>query len=346
MSKQSGNKNLSKVLFSPVKGKVKLESSPKKPTFKDLLSPSPKRSHSKNKTKTQKQNENQNQNQEIEIHIAKPSKFVRKNTKSKTTLLSKNNILNSFLKSSTKLFQNPEFRDYMEDFTLTVHSFMKDSTKHLFGIFDGHGGDKSAKLSSSITSDILAKFLKESPFNVEQCLRKTFSAVDLEVKKANYKHIGNTMTIVYIQSKMLYCANVGDSSCVLVCKENGKKISYDDKATDPNEMKRIESENGKVIDDRLNGILAISRGIGDFDLKNKGLSSEPHLYKCLIDEDVDYCVIASDGVWDVLTPEDIYRITKHEKNTDIIVENIVNEAIEKGSEDNISCIVICLKTNN
>ena len=154
------------------------------------------------------------------------------------------------------------------------------------------------------------------------------------------------MTIVYIQSKMLYCANVGDSSCVLVCKENGKKISYDDKATDPNEMKRIESENGKVIDDRLNGILAISRGIGDFDLKNKGLSNEPHLYKCLIDEDVDYCVIASDGVWDVLTPEDIYRITKHEKNTDIIVENIVNEAIEKGSEDNISCIVICLKTNN
>jgi serine/threonine protein phosphatase PrpC len=96
----------------------------------------------------------------------------------------------------------------------------------------------------------------------------------------------------------------------------------------------------------LTGILAISRGIGNFDLKNKGLTSEPHISKYLIDEDVDYCVIASDGIWDVLKPEDVYQITKKEKNTDIIVENIVNEAIELGSEDNISCIVICLRNNN
>ena len=333
----SKKKDLSKVLFSPQKPKVQIDSSPKKITFSDLLSPSKNRSNSKNK---------QQRNQEIEVHISKPSKFVRKDKKSKTTLLSKNNILNSFLKSSTKLFQNPEFRDYMEDIPLTIHSFMKDSSKHLFAIFDGHGGDKSAKLCASITPDILAKFLKEEPFNVENCLKKTFAAVDLEVKKANYKHVGNTMTLIYIQSKMLFCANVGDSSCVLVYKNKGIKISYDDKCTDENEIKRIEKENGKIIDDRLNGILAISRGIGDFDLKNKGLTSEPHISKYLIDEDVDYCVIASDGIWDVLKPEDVYQITKKEKNTDIIVENIVNEAIELGSEDNISCIVICLRNNN
>jgi len=333
----SNKKNHSKILFSPQKPKVQIENSPKKITFADLFSPSKNRAYSKNKN---------NPRQELEIHISKPSKFVRKGQKSKTTLLSKNNLLNSFLKSSTKLFQNPEFRDYMEDIPLTVHSFMKDSSKHLFGIFDGHGGDKSAKLCAQITPEILSKFLKEDAFNVDNCLKKTFAAVDLEVKKANYKHIGNTMTLVYIQSKMLYCANVGDSSCVLVYKDKGKKISYDDKCTDPNEIKRIESEKGKIVDDRLNGILAISRGIGDFDLKNKGLTSEPHIAKFLIDEDVDYCVIASDGIWDVLQPEDIYRITKQEKNTDIIVENIVNEAIEGGSEDNISCIVICLKNNN
>ena len=40
-------------------------------------------------------------------------------------------------------------------------------------------------------------------------------------------------------------------------------------------MKRIEREGGSIIDDRLGGILMVSRGMGDFDLKTKGLSCEP-----------------------------------------------------------------------
>ena len=68
-----------------------------------------------------------------------------------------------------------------------------------------------------------------------------------------------------------------------------------------------------------------------------------HVYKTLIDETTEYCIIASDGIWDVIEPMDVYKICKRDNNPDIIVESIVDEAIEKGSEDNISCIVICLK---
>ena len=78
-------------------------------------------------------------------------------------------------------------------------------------------------------------------------------------------------------------------------------------------------------------------------MKDKGLSCEPHVYKTLIDETTEYCIIASDGIWDVIEPIDVYKICKRDNNPDIIVESIVDEAIEKGSEDNISCIVICLK---
>ena len=60
---------------------------------------------------------------------------VRKQVKSKTTILQKSQFnLISLFKSSTKTFQNPEFRDYMEDITLIQHSFMKDTNKHLFAI--------------------------------------------------------------------------------------------------------------------------------------------------------------------------------------------------------------------
>ena len=42
-------------------------------------------------------------------------------------------------------------------------------------------------------------------------------------------------------------------------------------------MKRIEKEGGTIIDYRLGGILVVSQGLGDFDLKEKGLSCEPHI---------------------------------------------------------------------
>ena len=270
--------------------------------------------------------------------------IVRKQGKSKTTILQKSQFnLITLFKSSTKTFQNPEYRDYMEDITLTQHSFMKDTNKHIFAIFDGHGGDESAKMCQSLFPEVFARLIKQAPFNVEQNLKKTFQTLDDEAKKRKYKNVGNTATVIYITNKTLFCANVGDSSCVMVFNDCAKKVSIDHKATDPNERKRIESCGGKVIDERLNGILAVSRGIGDFDMKNTGLSCEPFVYKTLIDETTEYCVIASDGIWDVMKPEDIYKICRRDQNPDVIVESIVDEAIERESEDNISCIVICLK---
>lgn len=271
-------------------------------------------------------------------------KYQRKNTKSRTCIMGKVAIpFSSMIRSSTKTFQNPEFREYMEDIPLTQHGFMREPSKHLFAIFDGHGGDKSAKICFSLFPEIFSRFLKEYPQNIEMALKKSFSKIDSETKKQKCETVGNTATVVYISHKILYCANVGDSSCVLVSKDSAKKVSYDDKATDPAEIKRIEATGGKVFDERLEGQLAISRAIGDFDLKGKGLTSEPHLFRTIIGENDNYCVIASDGVWDVLEPMDVFNICKSEYNTDSIVDKIINDAVQKGSEDNISCIVISFK---
>ena len=104
-------------------------------------------------------------------------------------------------------------------------------------------------------------------------------------------------------------------------------------------MKRIEKEGGTIIDDRLGGILAVSRGLGDFDLKSKGLTCEPHITKKLIDHNINYCVLASDGVWDVLSPDEVAKITQTHK-IDKMAKKIVETAMDRGSEDNISCIVV------
>jgi len=113
-----------------------------------------------------------------------------------------------------------------------------------------------------------------------------------------------------------------------------------------NEVLHIEKAGGQLIYNRLDGVLAISRAFGDIDLKNKGLISEPHIFKTTIDDSIRYCVIASDWVWDVVNANDVFNICENEKNTDTIVNKIVYMAIEKGSEDNISCIVISFGQEN
>jgi len=51
-------------------------------------------------------------------------------------------------------------------------------------------------------------------------------------------------------------------------------------------------------------------------------------------------VIATDGVWDVLTDQDAIDLCKEDKNTDEISKVIIKTALERGSRDNITCLVI------
>jgi serine/threonine protein phosphatase PrpC len=267
-----------------------------------------------------------------DVHIARTKK------KSKTIIDTNLLPLSSHFKYSEYLDQNADFCDYMEDCALSVNNFNKESFRHLFCIFDGHGGNLTAKLCVKKYPEIFRKCLLESPFDYEMALKKSFYLMDKEIESIKASEVGNTATVVFINNRLLYCANVGDSSCALLGKTN-EFISIDDKCTDKNEIKRIEKAGGTITEDRLGGILAISRGLGDFDLKSKGFICEPHITKKLIDHNLNYCVLASDGVWDVLKPDEVWKLIQNHKIDDM-AKLIVETAIDRGSEDNISCIVI------
>ena len=267
-----------------------------------------------------------------------PSTFARTKKKSKTIIDKDLSSLISNFRYSEYLNQNSEFCDYMEDCALSINNFNKESYRHLFCIFDGHGGDTTAKLCVKKYPEIFRNCLLESPFDYESALKKSFYLMDKEIEKLKATEVGNTATVVFINNKLLYCANVGDSSCALLGKTN-EFITVDHKCTDKKEIKRIAKEGGIIIDERLGGILAVSRGLGDFDLKTKGLSCEPHIVKKLIDHNLNYCVLASDGVWDVLNPDEVAKLIQNKKLEEM-AKIIVETAKERGSEDNISCIVI------
>ena len=253
----------------------------------------------------------------------------------------------------SKDFQNPNYNDYMEDVILTNENFCNNNKTHLFGIFDGHGSDKSAIYCKENFPKHLDKLLsvKHSKFDpnratIEENFIKAFKDIDEEIKKMDYIDFGNTATIVYITDKTWYCAKVGDSKCILISKRNFKRLSYEDKCIDENEKIRIINAGGEITKKKLNGILSVSRAMGDFFLKDFGLISEPHITKIEINYDDKFCIIASDGIWDVITEEMVFNMSKKVESAEDLANKILKLALTLGSQDNISIVVIGFNLKN
>lgn len=253
--------------------------------------------------------------------------------------LSSVNVLSSNISSHLELESNLEFNDQMEDVGIQIKNFAGSPNKFLYGIFDGHNGVTVAKLASQCLPSILEKEILKNPKQIEKNIITSFKLFDDKCEQ--YVTVGCTATIVYIdiETKELYCANIGDSSCMIITKEKAEKISYDDKIMDKNEIERVKKEGGYIEDERLNGILAISRAFGDYILKGCGLTCLPHIIKMPL-KDIKYCVIASDGIWDVIDENQLYDISHKSKTAKNFAEQIVKTAVKLESEDNISCVAI------
>jgi len=89
-------------------------------------------------------------------------------------------------------------------------------------------------------------------------------------------------------------------------------MSEDHKPELKSEKDRIENAGGFVEDNRVKGVLALSRAIGDlqykgdanFELKDQMLVAIPEIRIQKLSSSIDFLIIACDGIWDCLTSED------------------------------------------
>ena len=240
---------------------------------------------------------------------------------------------------------NGVFRNYMEDRGKAVENLNGDPNKILFCLFDGHGGGEVSKF---LQENFATEMKNRLPFTDHfREIAKLFKDLDQKIKDLNVPNAGSTATVVYIErqngKKVLYCANVGDSRCVLVNKKGIMRLSRDDRTDDPKEKDRITKQGGTIINGRVNGILMLSRAFGDWRLKNAGVIVDPHIIRIEINDDDLYLIIASDGIWDVIKDEECKGFTELNPNTLQICKNIVVESLNRISQDNISCFVISFK---
>ena len=241
-------------------------------------------------------------------------------------------------------YQNQGHRNYMEDEGKVIENFNGDPNKILFCLFDGHGGGQVSKFLQNNFGNYMKKILNSEDYNI--AFTNLFELIDEDIKALNCPSVGSTATIVYIEKKdnkrILYCANIGDTRCVLVKKNKVVRLSYDHRVADQNEKHRIISNNGIIINGRVYGILMLSRSFGDFVTKDFGAIVTPYVTKVELTEDDLYCVIASDGVWDVIKDNDCSILPKMGLETGELSKIIIEESLKRKSKDNLSCFVVKL----
>ena len=239
-------------------------------------------------------------------------------------------------------------RNHMEDKGKSISNFNHDPNKILFCLFDGHGGDSVSNFLQKNFAKYMKIYIREMEIH---CLREIdfdelFKKIDQKLKELNYYEVGSTASIIYITKigykRILYCINIGDTKCILTQNNCSRKISYDDLTNDNYENNRINKGGGLIMNGRVCGKLMITRAFGDWEQKSFGVISSPHITKIEINSDHKYVIMASDGVWDVMDDLEVYSLSLEAENSKELCNEIINNSLEKGSKDNISCFVIKL----
>ncbi|KAG7033746.1 putative protein phosphatase 2C 73, partial [Cucurbita argyrosperma subsp. argyrosperma] len=250
------------------------------------------------------------------------------------------------------------------------------------GVFDGHGpsGHRVARYARDVLPTKLSKAIKKHPSKPEDGLVSIWEAAFEESFKEFDRELGYDSSIdcfcsgatavtIIKQGEHLVVANLGDSRAVL-CTRGDKhqhipiQLTVDHKPNIPCEAERIHNSHGRITaekeDPDIHRVwvpdadypgLAMSRSLGDFCLKDYGVISNPQIsYRNLTRKD-EFIVLATDGVWDVLTNKQVINIVASAKNRSTAAKLVVKLAVREwkrrfpGSMID-DCAVICVFFKN
>lgn len=232
----------------------------------------------------------------------------------------------------------------MEDCLVSELKQLNDNELGLFAIFDGHMGHNVAHY---LQTHLFTNILKERDFWIDpvSAIRRAYHTTDKDILEQSV-HLGKggstAVTAILINGEKLVVANVGDSRAVIYKKGVAKQLSVDHMPS--REKKTIESKGGFVSNipgdvPRVDGQLAVARAFGDKSLK-RHLSSEPDVAVEMVDDDTGFIILASDGLWKVMSNEEAVDSIKSINDPQLAAKHLALEARTRKSRDDISCIVV------
>ncbi|KAM5580937.1 putative protein phosphatase 2C 52 [Rosa sericea] len=210
----------------------------------------------------------------------------------------------------------------------------------------------------------------EEKLNLEwrEAFMKSYKSMDKELR--SHPNVdcfcsGSTAVTLVKQGSNLFMGYIGDSRAILGSKDSSDsmiaiQLTVDLKPDLPREAERIKRCKGRVFalqdepevprvwlpfDDAPG--LAMARAFGDFCLKEYGVISIPEFAHRILTERDQFIVLASDGVWDVLSNEEVVEIVSSAPSRSAASRYVVDAAarewkLKYPTSKMDDCAVVCL----
>jgi serine/threonine protein phosphatase PrpC len=268
-------------------------------------------------------------------------------------------------------------RDTMEDGFVLVDCFGSSPTSCFVSVFDGHGGREvvdfvnvhlPAMLLAELQSVPIAQ--QREPQAISDAITRSYCQVDNAIWASGIQQSGCTAVSCLLTEtspgcRTIFTAHLGDARAVICRSAEAVRLTSasDHKATDPVEMKRVLEMGGTVYNDRVNGMLAISRALGDHQLKRPGLpndvvSNMPDITSTELTDGDMFVIIACDGLWDVVQDQEAVNLVlegihavrsmsngqevDNRSMAEVLTRMLLEEALERGTTDNVTTVVVFL----
>lgn len=225
-----------------------------------------------------------------------------------------------------------------------------------------------ARTKGSVTKDEAQKLV----LKMALLKRLENQALNLGSEPGAADKVGCTAVCILLTATHVVCANAGDSRAILCRGGKPVELSHDHKPSDAAERERIEAVGGRVEEtrvgqrchSRVNGYLNLSRAVGDLEYKKdlhlgpekQMISSTPDIISERITVEDEFIVLACDGIWDVMSNQDVCDFVRLRLKEGIPLPNLIEMLLDscispdpKATQglggDNMTCVIVQLDPN-
>jgi len=218
------------------------------------------------------------------------------------------------------------------------HDSPIDSLGYLYAVADGMGGYEHGSIASAqAIESFFDTFYRGHPAKPAQNMRQGIQTANLAVYQTAQRlnaRMGTTLSALNLVGNQLNIAHIGDSRVYLVRGRKATCLTNDHTAVgELVRMKILPPE--KVRTHERRSVLEKCLGMQLF--------IQPDIVQHTLSEG-DYLILCTDGVWAYIEDDEFAQITHTMKETEPICETLVETAIERKSDDNVSAVAIHVQT--
>ena len=201
-----------------------------------------------------------------------------------------------------------------------ISGTISPSSKPLFAVFDGMGGEEQGEMAAYIASEQMSKFkFQKDPLKslLDYCVVANSEICNF-AQGNNIHSMGTTAAMLLFDKKKVYMCNIGDSKAFVLSKRSLKQISVDHVSV---------SVFGKKP--------PLSQNLG---IPENELIISPYINAMKYQSD-DIFLICSDGLTDMISVDEIESILL-ETDKNCAAEKLLQTALKNGGKDNVTLVLI------